>query len=55
MCLLDGWTINIIERTTRQLSGTYPSSIRYLFLTHPDYYPIVEDRYPPGPLECKNP
>jgi hypothetical protein len=40
MCLLDGWTINIIGRTIRQLSGTYPSSIRYLFLTRPDYYPV---------------
>jgi hypothetical protein len=37
-CLLDGWTINIIERTTRQLSGTYPSTICYLFLTRLDYY-----------------
>jgi hypothetical protein len=35
--LLDGWTINIIGRTTRQLFGTYPSSIRYLFLTRSDY------------------
>jgi hypothetical protein len=37
---MDGWTINIIGRTTRQLSGTYPSSIHYPFFTRPDYYPV---------------
>jgi hypothetical protein len=34
---MDGWSINIIGLTTRQLSGTY-LSICYPFLTRSDYY-----------------
>jgi hypothetical protein len=39
VCWLVGQLMSSV-RTTRQLSGTYPRSICYLFLTRPDYYPV---------------
>jgi hypothetical protein len=37
VCWLVGQLMSSV-RTTRQLSGIYPRSIRYPFLTRPDYY-----------------